>query len=81
LKDSDRIGIKAKTQYPQRPEKDWPDDEWILWEYACCHIEMNANAIVETVSKSFPPDFAAALGIDIASPAPPKAVSFIALAE
>ena len=29
VKDGDRVGIKAKTQYPARPEKDWPDkSEW-----------------------------------------------------
>ena len=26
-KDGDRVGIKAKTQYPQKPDS-WPDDDW-----------------------------------------------------
>jgi hypothetical protein len=26
-KDGDRVGVKAKTQYPQKPDQ-WPDDEW-----------------------------------------------------
>jgi hypothetical protein len=56
-------------------------DEWILWEYACCYIGMNANATVETVSKSLPPEFAAVLGIELAPANPPKAVPFIALTE
>jgi hypothetical protein len=42
---------------------------------------MNANATVETVSKSFPSEFAAVLGIEIAPPASRKAVPFIALTE
>jgi hypothetical protein len=42
---------------------------------------MNANATVETVSKSLPPELAAALGIELAPANPPKAVPFIALTE
>jgi hypothetical protein len=81
--------LPVKTHEPtlkEREANNWGAvslviDEWILWEYACCYIGMNANATVETVSKSLPPDFAAALGIEIAPPAPPKAMPFIALTE
>jgi hypothetical protein len=113
VKDGERVGIKAKTQYPQKPESwpqdDWPPDcaftlvqsgllngksigflplkvhlptdseinkyqwekppsliidEWVLLEYACCYLPCQQNAVVESVSKSLPPSFLEALGID-----------------
>src|SRR5579859_5957961 len=77
--------LPAKTHEPtlkEREANNWGAvslviDELIVWEYCCCYLGANPGATVEMVSKSLTPDFAAALGIEIAPLA--KAMPFLTL--
>jgi hypothetical protein len=86
--------LPTKVHVPDRREMEkngWQDvslviDQWILLEYACVYLPAQQNAVVETVSKSYPelPETVQkALGIyPIASQTEPLGeISFLSLEE
>jgi hypothetical protein len=59
------VPAAAELEHYGSAQVDLIIDEWILLEYACVYLPAQGNAVVESVSKSIPPDIQRALGIDI----------------
>jgi hypothetical protein len=64
------IPLKLRTPTPEEIQQNaamenvrYIIEEWLLAEYACCYLPMQPNAVVETVSKSVPAEWAALLGL------------------
>jgi hypothetical protein len=80
--------LPTRVHTPDRKEADkhgWGDavhlviDKWLLLEYACVYLPAQQNAVLESVGKSLPAEYAKALGIETATPAAPAIVPHVTL--